>query len=312
MLLSAAIEDFLLSLQADGLSPATSKWYRSVLHSFLRDFPPSEFEHIKAGDVRAYIVKLRERIAYKDAPQKPSSGHKMSVASVDSHVTALHSFFSWCAREYELPNPMENIRRAPRRSPKVKAISSEDFVKLFDATADTDGGTRDRAILAFLADTGCRLAGLVHLKCSDLDLDARRAVVTEKGNKTRKVVFTHTTARLLFAWLSVRRSRSDFVFTSVVPPFECLSPDGVQQVIKRLKRRAKITGRVNPHAFRHAFAREYLKNGGDIVTLARLLGHSDVNTTAAYYAVFSQDELAELHEKYSPLKGLLEMNHASE
>lgn len=48
-----------------------------------------------------------------------------------------------------------------------------------------------------------------------------------------------------------------------------------------------------------------LIGGGNLVTLARLLGHSNVNVTAAYYAVFADDELADLQNKYSPVKQML-------
>lgn len=304
MLLVDAVDAFLISCRADGLAVPTVKWYRSLLDQFRRAYASCGLDSFTSIVLREYIVSLRERIAYTDAPQKPVQNHKMSGFTVDSHVVALHSFWAWAAREYVLPNPMTNIRRPKRRTPEPKFIEPSDFVKLFDVTGSGAAGVRDRALLAFLADTGCRLAGLVGLKLVNLDVDAGRAVVLEKGSKTRKVVFTKFTARLLIAWFAVRSSRSEYVFTSVTLSHEQISPDGVQQILKRLKHRARVEGRVNPHSFRHAFAREYLKNGGDIVTLARLLGHADVNTTAAYYAIFSQDELAELHEKYSPLKGI--------
>lgn len=70
-----------------------------------------------------------------------------------------------------------------------------------------------------------------------------------------------------------------------------------------IKQKAGIRGRVNPHSFRHGFAREYIRAGGDIVTLARLLGHENITTTAAFYAVFSDDELQEFHGRYSPMRG---------
>lgn len=73
-----------------------------------------------------------------------------------------------------------------------------------------------------------------------------------------------------------------------------------------MKKRAGVSGRVNPHAFRHNFARAYLQSGGDLVTLTPLLGHVDVNVTAAYYAVFSSDELAAMQEKHSPLLNMLD------
>ncbi len=307
MLLDQAVNDFILSCEADGLSPATVKWYRSILGVWLLKSGGCELTALDVQAMRSYIVLLRERVAYLDAPQKPASKRKLAGASVDSHITALHAFWAWCEREYGIPNPMAGIRHPKRRNEEPKAITPRDFVKLVKATGQFSqkAGVRDRALLVFLADSGARLSEVVTLTLDNLDVNAGRALVYGKGCKTRVVVFTRMTARFLLAWLAVRRSRSDKVFTSVNCPFEGLSSNGIEQILKRLKHQAKVTGRANPHSFRHAFAREYLKNGGDMVTLARLLGHADVNTTASAYAIFSQDELAELHEKYSPLKGML-------
>lgn len=305
MLLSKAIDDFLSSLEADGLSAATVKWYRSLLKAFDGAAPGELLADIDADFIRIYIAILRDRKAYEGAPQKPRQRHNLAVASVDSHLRALHAFWLWCTREYHIANPMQNIRRPKLREPVVKAIDHADFVRLFEATAEGAIGTRDRALLSFLADTGARRAGIWRLKWSDVDLDLHRAQVLEKGSKPRKVVFTQVTAGFLAAWRFYAPADAVYVFVSSKPPFARLSPDGIRQILDRLKRKAGVEGRVNPHSFRHNFAREYLRNGGDIVSLARLLGHKDINVTSSYYAIFSQDELAELHEKYSPLKEML-------
>jgi len=73
----------------------------------------------------------------------------------------------------------------------------------------------------------------------------------------------------------------------------------VGEVPRRLRRNAGVDGAVNPHSFRHAFSREYLKNGGDLASLADLLGHSDVWVTWQAHAVFTFDELKAAHERLS-------------
>jgi|GEM_PF-3210886 len=85
-----------------------------------------------------------------------------------------------------------------------------------------------------------------------------------------------------------------------------LDEDGLGEVLRRLKKAAGITGRVNPHSFRHAFAREWLRNGGDLATLSAMLGHADPAVTARFYAVFTDFELGEFHERFSPLTKLVE------
>ena len=80
---------------------------------------------------------------------------------------------------------------------------------------------------------------------------------------------------------------------------------GVYQVLKRLKAQTGITGWVNPHAFRHNFIQAYLKNGGDPFSLARLAGHKDIQTVMEFYAIFSDDDLGDLHDKHTPLHEML-------
>lgn len=305
MKLPDAISDYLLACAADGLSESTIKWYRSMLTVFCDDFQDCEIEAISANMIRQYIVSLQNRtVRYTGAPQKPQQSGGLSESSIAGHVRALHAFWGWCAREYGTSNPMVNIRRQKNPTPKPKAISPADFVRLFNATGDDAIGKRDRAILCFLADTGCRIGGLLRLQINDLVIDDRRAYVVEKGDKRRAVVFTSYTAQVLRHWMRVRESIATTVFVSMTTG-RPLTNSGVNQILSRLKERAGITGRVNPHSFRHNFAREYLRNGGDLATLAALLGHSDISTTAAYYAVFSHDELAQLHEKFSPLRSII-------
>jgi integrase/recombinase XerD len=84
-----------------------------------------------------------------------------------------------------------------------------------------------------------------------------------------------------------------------------MSTYGVNQLLERLKIKAGISGRVNPHAFRHAFAKLYLMSGGDLASLSDLMGHSDVQVTKQFYSVFSQEELKRKHAQHSPLGVIL-------
>jgi hypothetical protein len=83
-------------------------------------------------------------------------------------------------------------------------------------------------------------------------------------------------------------------------------------MLKRRAKRAGVQGRVNPHAFRHAFAREHIKNGGDLATLSQLMGHASVEITKANYAIFTMQELQEKHRRHSPVMRLLGNDDAEE
>jgi site-specific recombinase XerD len=115
------------------------------------------------------------------------------------------------------------------------------------------------------------------------------------------VFFSERTRDALSAWRTIWQSwewAGDWVFPSHNTG-EQLTVSGVNQVLKRLKKRAGVTGRANPHAFRHGFAKDYLMNGGDLASLADLMGHESVETTKSFYAVFEQEDLRRKHDRFS-------------
>lgn len=294
--LDNALTDFILSCEANGLSPVTIKGYRAIARMMIRSIGDVPYASVTGRQMREYIAGLRgAKERYKNAPQKPSQAGGLSKDTIASYVTTLHVFWAWVAQEHKIDNPMKGIKRPKRGKPEPRGIDTDNFVLLFDAAACI----RDKAILAVLADTGCRIGGLLDMSIERLYLAKRRAYVTEKGEKTRALFFTHYTAQLLGAYIGSRRSGPLWLSETQETP---LTEAGIYMMLKNLKRRTGVTGRVNPHAFRHGFAREYISRGGDISTLAKLLGHADMSITARYYAVFDEDELQLFHDKFTPME----------
>jgi site-specific recombinase XerD len=287
MTLQDAVEEFLLAGSADGLADTTLKWYASLLRKLTVTIHNPELTTITASQIRTYLRYLR------------TSG--LSEDTLHGHTRALHRFFRWYSEETQTPNPMEHIKYPRQPKPKVpKAASIADVLKLFEVCGDSDVGKRNKAILAFLLDTGCRAAGLTSLTIDGLDMERRRAIVLEKGNELRTVFFSPATAELISAWLLVRNPASNYVFHSKTG--RRMRADNLGMLLARLKKKAGVTGRVNPHSFRHGFAREYILSGGDMGTLSRILGHKDIQTTQNSYAIFLTDELARLHDRFSPMQ----------
>jgi site-specific recombinase XerD len=83
-----------------------------------------------------------------------------------------------------------------------------------------------------------------------------------------------------------------------------ITTTGLREILRRLKKRAGIAGRFNPHSFRHGYAREFLTNGGSMPALQQMLGHSSPNVTMMFYARWDINELVQQQEKHSPLQGL--------
>jgi integrase/recombinase XerD len=309
-----AIADFLLAQSANGNSRQTVNWYNSILSAFGTHTGAVDLKTITATDCRLYLIALRERDErYTAADQRPAVAGPLSDATIAGHTRALHAFWRWVAREYTIANPMSNVKYpAQPRNQLPKVVAWEDFQRLFAAAGATLTPQRDRAILAMLMDTGCRVGGLAALTVDAVNLPAHIAYVVEKGGNLRFVPFTPLTAMLVQEWLTARGSLScKALFTSfqttgkiALPVDAGITVGGIQQLMARLKRKAGVSGHANPHAFRHAFAKEYIKAGGDLATLSRLLGHTSVSVTSANYLIFDQKELVEAHTTYSPFARL--------
>lgn len=304
--LSDAVNKFLMLKVASLRSEQTIRWYESILGACIQSLGKDRFvTAIQEDDMLLYIKELRDRTTrYQDGKQKPPQYGGLARDSIRSHIRALKAFWRWASLRYDMKDPLQAVLLPQRQQPKIKAISPEHFVQLFEATDTSKCPERDRALLAMLADTGARRGGILSLTVKDVTNYVRRAKLIEKGYKERWIYWTHYTDKLLDKWLTARESETDALWVNLTDG-RPLESSAINQILKRLKNRAGISGRVNPHAFRHNFARTYLQSGGDLVTLARLMGHTDVNVTAAYYAVFSSDELAQMQEKHSPLLNML-------
>jgi len=300
MSIQQAIDAFLLAMGASS-APSTVETHRyrlARLSAVLGARPVSE---VTVGELRRYVVRLRN---------EPT----LSPTTVHGHIRSLKRLFNWLVSEGVLSPEANPARRiALPRLPNVppKGISIEDARKLLAAAMEMGQEwerRRNLAILLFLADTGCRLQGLTGLRLSDLDLRGRTAIVREKMQQWRFVFLKPVVVEALERWLEMRGEvagpkAGDAVWISRrgTP----LTRWGIQNMLKRLKRRAGVTGPASAHSFRHGFAIHYLLNGGDLATLADLLGHSDIETTKKYYARFKREQLREQHDRYSPVDVLL-------
>lgn len=306
MRLSEAVDELLIATRVAGRSERTVQDYAEKAARLVDFLGDKEIDQVTLSDLRRFVDHLGRRTSrFQNHPKREEQSGGLSPASVAAYIRVVRRLFSFLHEDGLIDqNPAQKLKvpKPPRGKPK--AISSADFQALLAAIdVNTVVGKRDRAVILLLADSGCRVGGLVGLEVEDIDLERCRMLLKEKGGKLRSGFFSDLTKRALVAWLEVRPdNRGNRLFVSLGTRSDAhLTDQGVREMLKRLKRKAGVKGPVNPHSFRHGFAREYLSNGGNLASLADTLGHSNVNVTWQAYAIFTTDELKAAHERYSPV-----------
>lgn len=297
--LDAAIGQYVLSLEAEGRSPATTSWHREALSGlgvWLRASGHPE------SPTRWTPVLLREWIRHLQTRPNKHTGAPLSASYVNNQVRSLRAFCRWLLREELVDrDPFDRVR-VPKTPKMVKpTLGPEEVRLLLGAAVDGRNGARDEAIVLFMLDTAARANEVVTLRAEDIDWRRGVAKVWGKGAKEREVPFSAVTGKAMQRYLLRRRNPDceTFFQTEEGSP---LTYDGLYQITCRISRKTGVP--VNPHKLRHTAALQYLRNGGNAFALQKLLGHTTLHTTLNYVAMNSDDLVAE-HRQHSPLGGLL-------
>lgn len=295
--IGAAFQYFLDSKEAEDASPRTLDDYSSKLYRFAKAEGLDTTDDLNFAVVRSYASGL---VRAKNAGE-------LSSASVASLLRPVKVFCRWAATQRPplVPeNYFEGLKMPKGKLELHDLVSDEEFRSMLDACdLMTHEGRRNHAILCFLMDTGVRVGELTNLKVSDIDQKNRVATVYGKGDKERQVFWSAGTAVSLSRYLHrmPARYRSTWLWTSIRRNVGGqFSSNGVLQMLQRVAKAAGVSCRVNPHTFRHTFATNYLRAGGDLNSLMRLMGHADLTILQRYLSLVNSDLQAK-HEQFSPV-----------
>ncbi len=299
-MLDECIEGFLLHRESEGRSDKTLRWHRGSLRLFsawlhANDLPTNP-QAWDATLIRRYLVHLRERTSPHHKPLSPQT--------IRTYASSLRAFCRWLYEEgLTAKNPAERVAQPSVEHLAKEPFSEDEARQLIRAAAlDRRNGLRDGAIILFMLDSGCRASEVVGLRGEDLIWTQRMAKVYGKGRKERVVFFSAETMRAMQKYGMRRRTiECDRFFQT--EEGRALTPSGLLHITKRLGTRAKLTN-VHPHRFRHTAAITFLRAGGNVLALQRLLGHTTLTMTQRYVAMVN-DDLAREHRKHSPVAALL-------
>jgi site-specific recombinase XerD len=307
------LEGYQLSARSEGKSTNTIAIVKAsvrYLHEFLTiNNLSTSVREIGVDELRRFTVYLKERPRFAGHRfTKPQTGH-LSGHTINGYLRALQAFWAWLEREnFIQQNPFATLR-IPKAPKKVIPIFTEEQLRQLFVVLDTTSpiGYRDFALILTLLDTGIRCSELINLKLTDVNLESRLLKVWGKGSKERLVPIGAKVQKALWKYITCYRPqpaipRYEHVF--LTRDSRPLTKDRLEAIIEHYGKKASITGvRVSPHTFRHTMAVTFLRNGGDVFSLQRIFGHSQLEVLRGYINL-AQADISRVHERNSPADNL--------
>jgi integrase/recombinase XerD len=273
------------------LAPRTLDSYTEIFARYLRfvghDLPTDEI-------LNNYVMGMREA--------------GLSVTTCNISIRSFNSFLTWLHKNGHIPRlRMQQLKGAKR---VMKTFSDEQLRVLLSWKPNMKSRNEIRAhvLILFLLDTGCRINEALSLKMSKVNLENLLVTVRGKGNRERTIPISIEMRRTLYRYISKHRQSlfpSEFVF--------CTSNGTMwtyQNACRELFRICRsldidmdnIDGAF--HAFRRKFARNYVRQGGNLMYLQQVMGHTTLAMTKEYVTA-EEEELQEVQHKTSILGRIL-------
>lgn len=245
-----------------GMKPKTRRNYTTCMNSFIEC----------VGDVPLLVITEETVIVWKTAMYQNGNSNSYIKNNIMLFRKVLEYFRKRGMpvadlRDMELPKVM-------RRQPTW--LEFDEVKLMIEATTNL----RDKAIVAMLFSTGCRISELLGLNVEDVE-DNDEPIVYGKNDKYRPVYIDRTAREHLDAYLDSRNDRYKPLFMS--GQRRRLGLSRVEQIIHETALRAGIEKNITPHTFRHSTITDYIKNGAPMAVVQKIAGHSNIKTTIDIY-----------------------------
>ena len=271
------LDAYLSALSVGGRSPKTVERYRYIIGRMM--------DHVHAPTRQITVHHLRKYLSDEKA-------RGISDRTLDGERQIFSAFFGWLLRERLIDvNPCANLG-AIKYAKKVKAVYSETDLERMKFGCRS---LRDRAIVAFLSATGCRISEMTQLNRDDVDLVGLECKVLGKGNKERTVYLSQVAGMTLRDYLNQRTDDLPALF--VGRGTERMKPAAVRKMLVQLGAASGVD-HVHPHKFRRTTATSLLRHGMPIQEVAAILGHDKLDTTMEY-VVLDQSDIKAAYRKYA-------------
>ena len=251
------------------LSPHTITSYSTDLEQFIAFIEPRKLLEVQAMDVRKWLISLSD-----DTIQNRSINRKLAT---------LRTFYKYLLRSGKVAeNPMTSIRMVKTTKKLPHFVRESEMENLVEnrKIASNFSEARDELILFLLYGTGIRLAELISLQNSQVNLAAKTIRVIGKRNKERVIPIPQLLIELIQAYRGFCTfENSHLLLTDKGDP---LYPMFVQRLVKKNLGEFSQLEKLSPHVLRHTYATHLLNRGADLNAIKELLGHANLAATQVY------------------------------
>jgi integrase len=202
------------------------------------------------------------------------------------------------------------VKRMTAKRITEQLLTQDDIKKLIDSTKSS----RDKALIAVLAESGCRAGELLGMKLNDLTKDQYGFKVVVDGKTGPRKIRIITSVPYLVSWLNEHPKKDKFdapVWISQKGKCSHLAYTGLAKICWNAKMKSNINKPCNPHMFRHARA-TYLAGHLSDALLKEYMGWTQRSNMTAVYVHLNgrqlDDELFKINgirvkeEKIDPMK----------
>lgn len=284
---------FLVKQQEKGNSKATISFYQRFYVKYSKFLENTLQENPK--DMPIDILTTDAMQAVFMAVLK---GDGLNEQTINSYLRGYRAFGNFCEEEGYIENfkcPIKEVE------PPIKQVyTDKELEKLMVKPVITDfAGFRTYCIISLILNTGARSNTILNIRISDLELEEGYiSFNTTKAHKVIRLGLEKKTKRDLTEWLNYWRlekgaEEDDFLFCNEYG--EQLSRSALTKSFRKYNRERGVE-KTSIHLLRHTFAKKWITSGGDIITLARVLTHSELEMVKRYSNLYGGDIKKEIQE----------------
>lgn len=221
-------------------------------------------EDVTIEDIEGFLKYLKDERSYKPASRKRVS-------------SAIKTFFTFAYKKdycnVDLASKIESIKVVVQERDYLTEDEAVKFIEAIDHELV-------KVITYTMFYAGLRVSECSNLKNKDVDLENRVIkVIQGKGAKDRTIPIGDKLFDILSAYMEVKLD-SDYFFAT--PQTGRISRIRITAVIRETRRRLKWDKKIGSHTFRHSFASHLVSKDANIVSVSKLMGHSDIKVTSVY------------------------------